>query len=123
MAEVEEPKTEFNIQEKIGDAEDFLSKNRKSMAIILVAIVAAALGYLLYTKVYVSGKEAEASAQMYPAEDYFRRDSLKLAIAGDKVNPGFEQIIDDYGVSPSANLAHFYLGMSYLKSGKYDEAI
>src|SRR6185436_936497 len=109
MAEVEEPKTEFDIQDKIGDAEDFLNKNRKSLTIILAAIVLAAAGYFLYEKVYVAGKETEASAQMYMAEDYFRKDSLKLAIAGDKTNPGFESIIDDYGVAPSANLAHFYL--------------
>lgn len=123
MAEIEEPKTEFDIQEKIVHAEDFVNKNKKSLTIIVTAVVLAVAGYLLYQKVYVAGKEQEASAQMYVAEENFRRDSLKLAIAGDKTNPGFEAIIEDYGVSPSANLAHFYLGMSYLKSGEYDQAI
>jgi TolA-binding protein len=123
MAEVEEPKTQFDIQEKIGDAEEFLNKNRKSVTIIVAAIVLAIAGYLLYEKVYVGGKEKEAESQMFVAEDNFRKDSLKLAISGDKNYPGFEQIIDDYGVSPSANLAHFYLGMSYLKKGEFDKAI
>ena len=44
-------------------------------------------------------------------------------LGGDGVNVGFQDIIDEYGVSPSANLAHFYLGFSQLKSGKYEEAI
>ncbi len=123
MAEIKEPQQEFDIQEKLGDAEEFLTKNKKSLTIIVTAVVLAIAGYLLYEKVYVAGKESEASGQMYMAEDYFRKDSLRLAIAGDKTNPGFETIIDDYGVSPSANLAHFYLGMSYLKKGEYDKAI
>ncbi len=123
MADNKDSNTEFDIQEKIGDAEEFLNKNRKSLTIIVSAVVLAVAGYLLYEKVYVAGKEKDASSQMYVAENYFRMDSLKLAIAGDKTNPGFESIIDDYGVSPSANLAHFYLGMSYLKKGEYDKAI
>ena len=140
MAEVQEPQQEFDIQEKLGDAEDFLNKNKKSLGIIVGAIVLAIVGYLLYQKVYVAGKEAEASTQMFIAEDAFRKDSLRLAIEGDKVNPGFktiadpawladhpqmgfESIIDEYGVSPSGNVAHFYLGMTYLKKGEYDKAI
>lgn len=123
MAEEKEQIAEFDIQEKISSAEDFLNKNRKSLTIIVSAVVLAIVGYLLYEKVYVAGKEKDAAAQMYVAENYFRMDSLRLAIAGDKTNPGFESIIDDYSVAPAGNLAHFYLGISYLKKGEYDKAI
>jgi len=85
--------------------------------------VLAAGGYLYYQNSYVAGKEKEAEMVMYKAEEFFNRDSLNLAINGDGNNPGFLQIIDDYGVSPSANLAHYYLGLAYLKQKKYDEAI
>jgi TolA-binding protein len=119
----ERDQTEFNIQEKLGNAEEFLNKNKKSLTIIVSAVVIAVVGYLLYEKVYVAGKESDASSQMWMAESYFRADSLRLAIEGDKTNPGFESIIDDYGISPSGNLSRFYLGMSYLKKGEFDKAI
>jgi len=114
---------EVSLQESLHKTEDFINKNRRSLGIIGGAILLAVVGYLVYQKWYVAGKETEASAKMFMAEAYFKNDSLKQAIGGDGVNAGFQDIIDEYGVSPSANLAHFYLGFSQLKSGKYDEAI
>jgi len=123
MAEEKQQGSEVTIQEQLSKAEEFLDKNKKSLGIIVGAIVLAVVGYLLYEKVYVADKEKEASAAMFVAEENFRKDSLKLAIVGNKNGVGFENIIEDYSVSPSANLAHFYLGMSYLKKGDYDKAI
>lgn len=114
---------QLNIEETISRTEEFVNKNRRSLGIIGGAILLAVFGYLIYQKWYVAGKEQEASAQMFMAEQYFKNDSLKLAVDGDGNFPGFQEIIDNYGVSPSANLAHFYLGMSQLKTGKFEEAI
>jgi len=122
MAETQ-PEQDFNITQTISKAEEFANKNKKSLMIIGGAIVLAVGGYLFYQYSYVAGKEKEAAAAMFRAEEYFRNDSLRLAIAGDGNSPGFEQVIDDYGVSPSANLAKFYLGISYLKKKQYDKAI
>src|SRR5260221_4458804 len=113
MAETQQEQ-EFKITETISKAEDFANKNKKSLLIIGGAIILAVGGYLFYQYSYVAGKEKEAEAQMFRAEEYFRNDSLRLAMNGDGNSPGFQQIIDEYGVSPSANLAPFYLGMSYL---------
>jgi tetratricopeptide (TPR) repeat protein len=122
MAETQEDKG-INITETLSKAELFVNNNKKSLSIIGGAIVVAVAGYLFYQYSYVAGKEKEASGVMFRAEEYFKGDSLKLAINGDGNSPGFEEIIDNYGVSPSANLAHFYLGISYLKSKQYDKAI
>jgi tetratricopeptide (TPR) repeat protein len=122
MSETNEVK-ELNLQETIGRTEDFVNKNRRSLGIIGGAVLLAVVGYLVYQKWYVAGKEKEASAQMFMAEEYFKNDSLKLAVNGDGNFPGFQEVIDEYGVSPSANLAHFYLGFSQLRMGKYEEAI
>ena len=48
---------------------------------------------------------------------------MNKAIKGDGVNLGFEQVIEEYGFTKSANLAHYYLGVSYLKQGKFEDAI
>ena len=114
---------QFDIAETISKTEHFVDQNKKSLSIIVGAIVLAVGGYFYYQYSYVAGKEKEASAVMFHAEEFFRNDSLNLAINGDGNNPGFEEIINSYGVSPSANLAHLYLGMAYLKQKKYDEAI
>ena len=87
------------------------------------AIAVAVAGYLYYQYSFVAGKEKETEAQMFRAEEYFRTDSLKQAINGDGNFPGFDEIINEDGVSPSANLAHYYLGMTYLKNKEYDKAI
>jgi tetratricopeptide (TPR) repeat protein len=50
-------------------------------------------------------------------------DSLNLALNGDGMYPGFLQIIDDYGITSSANLAHYYTGVIYLQMGSFEEAI
>ena len=122
MAETKEDQ-QFDITETLSKTEHFVNQNKKSLSIIVGAIVLAVGGYFFYQYSYVAGKEKEASAVMFHAEEYFRSDSLKLAINGDGNNPGFEEIISEYGVSPSANLAHLYLGMAYLKQKNYDQAI
>ncbi|REJ84793.1 MAG: tetratricopeptide repeat protein [Bacteroidetes bacterium] len=120
-----ENKTEldFNVTEAISKTESFVDQNKKSLSVILVALVVAIGGYLFYTKVYVSGKEKEASVLLFKAEQYFKMDSLNLAINGDGNNPGLEEIASDYGMSPSGNIARYYLGMAYLKTKEFDKAI
>jgi len=122
MAESQEGQG-LNIEQTLGKTEDFVNKNKKSLMIIGGAIAVAVAGYLYYQYSYVAGKEKETEAQMFRAEEYFRHDSLKQAINGDGNFPGFEETINDDGVSPSANLAHYYLGMTYLKNKEYDKAI
>lgn len=111
------------VQETIGKTEDFIHNNRKSLGIIIGALIVAVGGYLFYQKVYVAGKEQEAQTLLFKAEQYFKNDSLKLAINGDGNSAGFEEIANEYSVSPSGNLARYYLGMAYLKSKEYDQAI
>ena len=122
MAESKEDQ-QFDITETISKTEHFVNQNKKSLSIIVGAIVLAVGGYLYYQNSYVAGKEKEAQAFMFKAEEAFKKDSLKLAINGDGNNMGFEEIISEYGVSPSANLAHLYLGMAYLRQKNYDQAI
>lgn len=36
---------------------------------------------------------------------------------------GFISIVEDYGMTASGNLAKYYLGISYLRTGQYDKSI
>jgi tetratricopeptide (TPR) repeat protein len=60
---------------------------------------------------------------MFMAEKYFEQDSLKKALNGDGQYLGFLAIIDEYGMTKSANLAQYYAGISYLKLGQFDKAL
>ena len=115
--------TEFSIMEKLSKTEKYIEENKKSLGIILVAVLVLVLGYLAYIKFIVGPAEDKARGQMFTAERYFEQDSLKKAIDGDGNFPGFKQIIEEYGSTKSGNLARYYLGMSYLKTGKFQEAI
>jgi TolA-binding protein len=122
MAETSQDQ-DFIVTEAIGKTENFINQNRISLGIIFGALILAVGGYFFYQKVYVANKEAEAQKLLFHSEQYLNADSLRLAINGDGNNPGLEEIVDEYGVSPSGNLARYYLGMAYMKMKDYNKAI
>jgi TolA-binding protein len=122
MAETSQDQ-DFIVTEAIGKTEHFINQNRKSLSIIFGALLLAVGGYFFYQKVYVANKEKEAQTFLFYSEQNFNADSLKLAINGDGNHPGLKEIAEDYGVSPSGNLARYYLGMTYMKMKDYNNAI
>lgn len=121
MAEKEEPLVD--VQETIGKAERYIEENKKSLSIIIGAVVVLVGGYFAWTKLYLAPLEEEAQGQMFMAERYFEKDSLTKAINGDGQFYGFKDIIENYGLTSSGNLAHMYLGLCYLHTGKYEDAL
>jgi tetratricopeptide (TPR) repeat protein len=118
---VEEPIE--GVENILGKTEHYIEENQKSLTIIVAAIVVVVLGYLGYTNLYVAPMEEEARSQMYMAERYFERDSFHLALYGDGNYPGFVDIIDDFGVTKTANTARYYAGISFLRIGEFETAI
>jgi tetratricopeptide (TPR) repeat protein len=107
-----------------GSTGSFVQENRKSLAIIGGAILVLALLYIGYQKLYLAPRAVKAENEMYKAEQYLTVDSLAdRAIKGDGSNLGFEQIVEEYSNTRSANLANAYLGGLYLKKGEFDKAI
>lgn len=120
-------RNEFETAEGIESAltrtEQFIEKYQNAITIVILAIVAVVGIYLAYTNLYLKNREESARSQMYVAEQYFQQDSFRLALNGDGNYPGVLTIIDEYGLTKSANLAHYYAGISYLRLGDYNEAI
>ena len=121
MAEVKDET--IDLSESVHKAEKYVNDNKKSFTIIGGAVVAIVAAYFGYRQFIVKPQEENAQKEMYVAERYFSQDSLNLAIKGDGSFPGFAEITENYGSSKSGNLAHFYLGISYLKNGEYEKAI
>lgn len=110
-------------QEKISTIEHYINENKKSISLIAVAIVILVGGYWAYKNLYITPLDEEAQGKMFQAERYFEMDSLQLALNGNTEFYGFLSIIDEYSGTPTANLAHYYAGIAYLKLKEYDKAI
>lgn len=111
------------VESALTKTEQFLESNQKLIAIVIGAIVVVTVGYLGLNKFYLEPRNTEAQEQLFQAQNYFEKDSFNLALNGDGNNPGFLDIIDDFGSTDAGNLSKYYAGISYLHMGHYDDAI
>jgi tetratricopeptide (TPR) repeat protein len=111
------------VEHALSSTEHFIEQNQKTITIALIAIVAVVGIFLGYKRFIVSPKEKEAKNEIFAAEQYFEKDSFNLALNGDGNNLGFLDVIDKYKSTKPGKLARYYAGISYLKLGKYQEAI
>jgi tetratricopeptide (TPR) repeat protein len=112
-----------SVEHALSKSEQYIEENKKSLTIILAAIVIVVGGYMGYKHLYIGPKEIEAQSQVFMAEQYFEKDSFRLALEGDNNASGFNQIIDEYGLTSTANLCQYYAGICYLRMGKFEDAI
>jgi tetratricopeptide (TPR) repeat protein len=115
-----------DVEEKVGTAlgttEQFLEKYKNYLIFGVVAVLLVTMIYFGYKQLYLAPLQEEARGQMYVAEQYFRMDSLSLALHGDGNNLGFLQIIDEYG-SKAGDVVYFYAGLCQYHLGDYEGAI
>jgi len=119
----EDPTTFKSVENALSRTEQYIEQNQKSLSVILLAIVVVVGGYLGYKRFYLQPTTREAYASMFVAEKYFEQDSLNLALEGDGANFGFLDVIDEYGITKAGNLAHYYAGICYLRTGQFEDAI
>jgi tetratricopeptide (TPR) repeat protein len=112
-----------DIESALTRTEQFIEDHQSKIIYGLGAIVLIVIGYLAFTRFYLSNREKEAQSQMFMAEQYFEKDSFNLALNGDGNYLGFLDIIDDYSITKQAKLSCYYAGISYLHLGQFDEAI
>ena len=113
----------LDVQETLSKTTDFFQSNKNKL--ILSGTLLLVLAGTIYGVfgVFLPNRQEEAQNMMYMAERYFENDSLTLAINGDGNFPGFLEIESEYSWTDAARLARYYLGVSYLRQGEYDEAI
>ena len=112
-----------SVESALTRTEQFIEDNQKMILRVLTAILVAVVVFIGTRRFYLSPLQEEATGQMFVAEQYFEIDSFSLALYGDGNYSGFLQIIDDYGITKAANLAKYYAGISFLKTGQYEDAI
>ena len=112
-----------DVQEVYSKTETFIDDNKGALTGIIAVLIVLIGGYFAYANFYLAPLEEEAQKEMFMAEKYFKMDSLNLAIDGNETFPGFIEIADNYGSTKAGNLANYYLGMAFLRTGEFESAI
>ncbi len=120
-----------NLKEQKGVVENPLSqkeavfmKHKKTISIVIIAIILVVAGVLCYNT-YVSGpREQEASTALAKGQDYFANQQYEIALKGDSAGyRGFVNIASDYSSTNAGNLAELYAGLCYANLGKWNDAV
>ncbi len=120
----QQEETLVDLVEAKEQAQDYLGDNSSLIIGGLVALLVIVGGYFAYQQFVSKPNEVAAQESLRFAQDQFARDSFALALDNPGGgNPGFLDIIDEYGSTPAGNTALYYAGISYLNLGNFQAAI
>lgn len=114
---------EMHDQLVIEKAKDFWSRYSKPITIVSAAVILIVGGWYVYQNFFKKPKEEKAAEALFKAEEYYRIDSVSLALNGDGQHDGFLKIMSKYGGTKAANLAEFYAGSCYIKLNDNEKAV
>ncbi|MBK9289117.1 MAG: tetratricopeptide repeat protein [Flavobacteriales bacterium] len=114
---------DLDIGDMYTSTELFFEKNKKAVTIGISAVLLLVLGVLGYKRFIAEPKAEEARNMIWKAQYYFEIDSLDLAMNGDGNFVGLLDIAQNYGSTPSGELAHFYLGTILMQKGDFQGAL
>lgn len=123
MADKKQVQEDNSAELVIAKAKDFWVRYSKAISIICVIVVLGVGGYFVYKNYVQKPKEEKATDAIFKAEEYFRLDSVNLALKGDGQYLGFLKVIDKYGGTNAGNLARFYAGACYIKLNDNQNAV
>jgi len=103
----------LDIQQVASKTEMFFEQNRKSITIVMSAVVLVLGGFFAYQFLYKKPREVEASNAAIRADLLVEMDSIRLAVVGDANFEGYESIAVNYSGTKVADRAHFWCGVYY----------
>ena len=114
-------KNEQTAPEAVTKTEVFFEKNKKTIAIAVVAILVIIAGFFGYNEFIGGPRQDTAIAR---GQEYFGMEQYDKALNGDGAGyVGFVKIASDYSSTDAGNLAKLYAGLSYAFLGKDAEAL
>ncbi len=113
------PELEAISEEAINKTEHFFENNGKKLTTVIVALIALAVVIFGYKGLIVEPRMEKASEMLYSAQLLLEGEApdYALALEGDEAAPGFLEVADSFGSTPSGNLAKHYAGICYLHTG------
>lgn len=115
-------------QETLGEAmnktELFFEKNGRLMGYIFLGLLVLTALVFGYRALIVQPRATKAAERIAEAQARFEGENpdFELALVGDANGAGFLDVIDQYGSTPSGNLAKHYAGICYLRTGDLENA-
>lgn len=104
--------------------ENFYQSYKQYINYGLGGILVILIALLTFKNLIIKPKEKEAQDMIFMAQKYFAQDSFELALNGkDESFYGFLDVIDDYKMTKTARLAHYYAGICYLRLNNFEEAL
>lgn len=110
-------------QDVLQNAQNVIEKNQKLITVFSAILFVALVGLIGFYQWYLPEQETEAQAKMFSAVGFFENDNYDLALNGDGNNVGLISIANNYPFTKAANLSNLYIGLSYLNTDKFEEAI
>lgn len=115
-------KTE-NVKKVVVESESFIQKHLKIISIVLTVVLIVIIGIILINRFYLVPRQEKANSEMFMAEKYFGEQKYDIALNGDGNNLGFLDVINNYKNTKAGKISNYYAGISYLKTGDFDNAI
>ncbi len=115
-------------QESLGQAmnktELFLERNGRTMSYVILALFLLAALIYGYRAMIVAPRAEKAAAMIAQAQSRFESETpdYELSLLGDANCAGFLEVIEQFGGTPSGNLAKHYAGICYLRTGDLENA-
>lgn len=103
--------------------QDSFEKNKKKIIGAVVAVLLIVGAFFGYKYFIQQPNEEKGLRAIVKVQDWFAQDSFNLVINGDGQSMGGLSVINKYSGTNAANLANYYVGVSYLKTGDAANAI
>jgi len=123
MSKHQDHEEDINIGEVYSKSEKFLEENKQPITMVIGAIIAIVLGSFYYFNMYLPPLQEEAEQNVFQAQQAFAIDSFELAMYGGDDFMGFEEIAQTYSSTNIGNTAKYYMAVSLLHTGSYEDAI
>ena len=124
QSEVNPEKNLENINEALSSSEQFIEKNQNAIMIGLGVVIVVVLAILAYHNLYLKPKNENAQAAIFKGERYFQNQEDSIALFGNGNDYiGFEEVMNQFGGTKTADLAKAYAGISYSRLGDNEKAL
>lgn len=107
----------------LDSLKSFWNKYSKPVTLLATLVIVLVAGWYAYQEFYQAPREKKAIEAMFRAEEYYRNDSVSLALNGDGQNIGFLTVANRFKGTDAANLANFYAGSCYIKLNDNTKAV
>ncbi|MFT4061282.1 MAG: tetratricopeptide repeat protein [Edaphocola sp.] len=105
------------------DLQAMFLKNQKAIVGTVVALAVLVGGYFGYKEFIQKPNEEKAASALFSSERWFEVDSLKYVLNGDGQHQSAVAVAKKYSGTKAGNLACYYAGMAYLRTGDFKNAI